>query len=142
MAELPLVIHGARVFDGERELPGIYTIMVQETRIEQVFPSSQAPEALLQSVRQTGRLYEAEDSTLLPGLIDLHIHLVWDGSTDPVSTLLLQKPEETLLWAAGVAEKYVCRGITTVRDLGSSGDAAIHVAVAIERGWIIPNLCR
>lgn len=136
MAELPLVIHGARVFDGERELPGIYTIMVQGTRIEQVFPSSQAPEALLQSVRQTGRLYEAEDSTLLPGLIDLHIHLVWDGSTDPVSTLLLQKPEETLLWAAGVAEKYVRRGITTVRDLGSSGDAAIHVAVAIERGWI------
>lgn len=137
MAEPTLVIHGTKIFDGERGLSGTYTVLVQGTHIEQVIPSYQVPEALLQSAHRAGRLYKAEDSTLLPGLIDLHVHLVWDGSTDPVSTLLLQKPEETLLWAAGVAGEYVRRGITTVRDLGSSKDAAIHVAAAIERGWIV-----
>jgi imidazolonepropionase-like amidohydrolase len=58
------------------------------------------------------------DVTLLPGLIDIHQHLAFDASTDPVAqlqadddTVLLERMRRHALSALDV-------GITTIRDLG------------------------
>ena len=64
------------------------------------------------------------------------VHLVWSGGTDPVGLVDREGEQLTLLRAAGHARDQLRAGITTVRDLGSNWDAAIHVARAVDRGAI------
>jgi imidazolonepropionase-like amidohydrolase len=71
---------------------------------------------------------DARDGTILPGLIDCHVHLVWDGSPDP-ATMIRGLPEPRIaLWAYGNAIKTLECGITTVRDLGSPGRTVLDLA--------------
>jgi imidazolonepropionase-like amidohydrolase len=64
---------------------------------------------------------ELAGATLLPGLIDTHVHLTFDASADPVGSLARRGDGE-------VTESMVCAGqaalrggVTTVRDLGDRG---------------------
>lgn len=63
-------------------------------------------------------LHDLGDVTVLPGLIDPHVHLAFDASPDPVGRLAARSDDEVrgamvaAAWAAAGA------GITTVRDLG------------------------
>ncbi len=131
-----LLIQGVRLFDGEELLPGERSVIVRDGRIEQVAEPAQIPEAVHAEARADSTLIEAAGATLLPGLIDLHVHLIWDGSDDPVRSLALESPEQTLLKGVGFARQTLRAGITTVRDLGSIDDQAIRLAEAVERGWI------
>ncbi len=79
---------------------------------------------------------DLDGATVVPGLVDAHVHLVWSGGSDPVGLVDREGQELTLLRAAGHARDQLRAGITTVRDLGSNWDAAIHVARAIDRGAI------
>lgn len=74
--------------------------------------------------------------TITPGLIDTHVHLVWDGSDDPVATLRAESDQELLVRAVENARKTLRGGVTTARDLGSTADVAITVARAIRQGRI------
>lgn len=79
---------------------------------------------------------EKEVELLTPGLIDLHVHLVWDGSSDPVATLRRQSEQEQTIHAVAMARAQIEGGVTTIRDLGSTHDIAINVAAASRRGEI------
>jgi imidazolonepropionase-like amidohydrolase len=58
------------------------------------------------------------DAMLLPGLIDTHVHLAFDGSADPVAALA-GRDDTAALGAMSAAGRAALRaGITTVRDLG------------------------
>lgn len=61
------------------------------------------------------------DVTLLPGLVDCHQHLVFDGSDDPVGHLASRDDGEVLEQARLAARSALAAGITTVRDLGDRG---------------------
>nr|WP_256490545.1 amidohydrolase family protein [Haladaptatus sp. AB643] len=71
-----------------------------------------------------------------PGLIDMHVHLVWDGTDDPVATLTDETESETTIRAIENARKQLEGGVTTVRDLGSTDDIAIAVGRAIRTGRV------
>lgn len=74
---------------------------------------------------------------LTPGVMDAHVHLVWDGaSPDPMSDTV--KDGDFICFARGVRGAYdsLKAGVTTVRDVGSNHDAAIPLASAINRGII------
>jgi imidazolonepropionase-like amidohydrolase len=58
------------------------------------------------------------DVTLLPGLIDVHQHLAFDASDDPVSSLLECDDATLLLRMRVAALRAVTGGVTTIRDLG------------------------
>lgn len=73
---------------------------------------------------------------VVPGLIDTHVHLVWDGSGDPVETLSHQNVQEVVASSIGRLPGYLDAGITTIRDIGSSFDAAITISRAIRREQI------
>lgn len=65
--------------------------------------------------------------TVLPGLINCHIHLVFDAGPDPVGAV--QETEDTDL-LAGMAERarqLLAAGVTTVRDLGDRNGLAIKL---------------
>jgi imidazolonepropionase-like amidohydrolase len=71
-----------------------------------------------------------------PGLVDMHVHYVWDGSSDPVATLRSQSTPEQVVEAVQNARKQLRAGVTTVRDVGSTDDIAITVGTAIREGKI------
>jgi len=58
------------------------------------------------------------DVTVLPGLIDVHQHLAFDASADPVKALQSDSDEMLLLRMRLAAQRALSAGITTIRDLG------------------------
>lgn len=126
MGKPDVVLHGD-VWDALNGLRPDHWISVSDSCIETV--SSNRPESADD---------EFEVAFLSPGLIDMHVHLVWDGSDDPVATLRRQSTQETVLTAVENAYEELIGGTTTVRDLGSTDDIAIAIADAI-RGERIPG---
>ena len=82
------------------------------------------------------KLIDYSDKTILPGLVDSHVHLtgIGDGrSGDELSTL----PDEVLsINMANNAKKHLHSGVTTVRDCGAKNDTAFHLRTAAEMGII------
>jgi imidazolonepropionase-like amidohydrolase len=60
-------------------------------------------------------------ATLLPGLVDTHVHLAFDASPDPVGHLAGQDDDATLIAMTKAAQAALRGGVTTVRDLGDRG---------------------
>jgi imidazolonepropionase-like amidohydrolase len=60
-------------------------------------------------------------ATLLPGLVDTHVHLTFDASRDPVGSLAGRSDEETVAAMTRAARTALRGGVTTVRDLGDRG---------------------
>ncbi|HTD49420.1 MAG TPA: amidohydrolase family protein [Acidimicrobiia bacterium] len=58
------------------------------------------------------------DATLLPGLIDIHQHLAFDASEDPVGHLIADDDATLLLRMRVAALRALAGGVTTIRDLG------------------------
>ncbi|GID32215.1 imidazolonepropionase-like amidohydrolase [Paractinoplanes brasiliensis] len=67
-------------------------------------------------------------SWLLPGLIDAHVHLVFDGSADPVAALAARDDDEALARMREAAAAHLDAGVTSVRDLGDRGFLAARLA--------------
>lgn len=81
----------------------------------------------------TGRAHHP-GATLLPGLIDTHVHLAFDAGPDPVTTVRDAEDTELLLGMAGRARQLLDCGVTTVRDLGDRGGLALRLRDAVARG--------
>lgn len=71
------------------------------------------------------------DGTVLPGLIDAHVHLAFDGGPDPVSTLQGSTDEDLFEAMRQRGEQLLRSGITTVRDLGDRSGLALRLAAEI-----------
>jgi imidazolonepropionase-like amidohydrolase len=72
--------------------------------------------------------------TLFPGLMDAHVHLAFDGSSDPVSTLLGHDEAALLELMRRSAADLVESGVTTARDLGAPGVTSLTVRDEIAAG--------
>ena len=57
-------------------------------------------------------------ATLLPGLIDTHVHLAFDASADPVGHLARRRDDEVVAAMEQAGRAALRGGVTTVRDLG------------------------
>jgi imidazolonepropionase-like amidohydrolase len=73
-------------------------------------------------------------ATLLPGLIDTHVHLAFDASTDPVGHLAARDDNAALQAMAKAARTAACGGVTTVRDLGDRNYLALALREAAPGG--------
>jgi imidazolonepropionase-like amidohydrolase len=60
-------------------------------------------------------------TTLMPGLVDTHVHLAFDASTDPVGHLTARSDPEVLAAMRDAGRTALAGGVTTVRDLGDRG---------------------
>jgi imidazolonepropionase-like amidohydrolase len=68
---------------------------------------------------------EYRPGTLLPGLVDTHVHLAFDASLDPVGALAARDREAELAAMAEAARAQLAAGVTTVRDLGDRAYSAL-----------------
>jgi imidazolonepropionase-like amidohydrolase len=74
---------------------------------------------------------EYRPGTLLPGLVDTHVHLAFDASRDPVAALAARDREAELAAMAEAARAQLAAGVTTVRDLGDRAYSALALATPL-----------
>jgi imidazolonepropionase-like amidohydrolase len=126
----PLVLHAARLLDvrgGTVIEPG--EVLVEGERIRAVGKSVDHP--------QGARLIDLGGTTLMPGLIDAHVHLfLHPGAED------LQTVEESVPWRVILAEQAakadLLGGFTAERDMGTEGAGSADSSIrnAIDKGMI------
>lgn len=81
-----------------------------------------------------GPTLDATGRFVVPGLIDAHVHLAFDGSSDPTGRVRLSENVELLELASRNARAALDAGITTVRDLGAPLATIVALARAIDAG--------
>jgi imidazolonepropionase-like amidohydrolase len=69
--------------------------------------------------------------TILPGLIDSHVHLAFDGGPAPAARMRAETDEQQLLLMLRSARELLGVGVTTARDLGGRGYLSVLVRDAI-----------
>ncbi|GAA4587754.1 amidohydrolase family protein [Planotetraspora phitsanulokensis] len=111
-------IRAARLFDGDQTvLTGDPTVIVDAGRIVSVRHGAAVP--------AEADLVDLGDATLLPGLIDAHVHLAFDAGADPVGGLAARDDAEVLEGMRAAARTALAAGVTTIRDLGDRGYLAL-----------------
>ena len=80
------------------------------------------------------RVVDLSEHTCLPGLIDMHVHLMVAYSTAYELDKIRLGPPDLALLAAWNAELTLMAGFTTVRDLGDRADVTVALRNAIAKG--------
>jgi imidazolonepropionase-like amidohydrolase len=73
-------------------------------------------------------------ATILPGLIDCHVHLGFDGGPDPAARMQAETDEQQLVLMLRNARDLIGVGVTTARDLGARSFLGVVVRDAIAAG--------
>src|ERR1022692_4542195 len=125
-----IVLHAARLFDienGQILRPG--EVLVQGERIVKV-GSKVAHPAGAETV-------DLGDSTLMPGLIDVHVHLFLHPGAEDLQAVNESVPQRTII-AILAARDDLMAGFTAERDMGTEGAGSADTAVrnAIDQGLI------
>jgi imidazolonepropionase-like amidohydrolase len=106
-----VVLKAARLIDGRGGTPlAPAMVRVEGDRIAEVGVHVTVPEG--------ARVLDLGDSTLLPGLIDLHTHLTDRFGVHWEDALVTTTPGQAALWGARNARETLRAGFTTCRDMG------------------------
>jgi len=118
-----LILRAAHLFDGvaarllERPL-----VFVEDGIITGVETGGEPP--------QDAEVLDLGAVTLLPGLIDAHVHLGFDAGPRPVANMIADDDTTLILRMRHAATRALAAGITTVRDLGDR-----HYLGGVLREW-------
>ena len=124
------LIHAGRLIDGASDtVAERVTIRVREDRIVGVEPGFTAPAAEDQA-------YDLSESTVMPGLMDMHTHLSSEYSDKSYIKRFTLNEADFALNAAVFAERTLLAGFTTVRDLGDSYNVTIALRNNINHGGL------
>src|SRR4029077_11485694 len=126
----PIVLHAARLLDietGRMSAPG--EVLVQGERIAEAGSTVAHPAG--------AQILDLGDTTLLPGLIDAHVHLFLHPGAEDLQTVQESVPQRTIL-ATLAARADLMAGYTAERDMGTEGAGSADTAVrdAIDEGKI------
>ncbi len=129
-APRPIVLHAARLIDvetGRVIAPG--EVLVRGERIAETGTSVTHPAG--------AEIIDLGGRTLLPGLIDAHVHLFLHPGAEDLQTVQESIPERTII-AVLAAKADLMAGFTAERDMGTEGAGSADTAVrnAIDRGLV------
>jgi imidazolonepropionase-like amidohydrolase len=134
-SEAVVVLRPDRVFDGQEAREG-WSVRVRGHLIEAAGPAAQV------AVPEGARVIDLPGQTLLPGLIDAHVHvLLHPYDETPWDDQVLKEPLALrVARATNHLRAILTSGFTTVRDLGSEGAGYADVGLkqAVDQG-IIPG---
>ena len=121
------VIHAGQLFDAAAgEVIEAATIVVDGDRIVSV---------------QTGYVGEPDidltDAFVMPGWIDMHVHIGGELSPDSFVEEFTLEPADMALRAVPYAQRTLMAGFTTVRDLGTDQGVALALRRAVGEGRIV-----
>ncbi|MGI8961303.1 MAG: amidohydrolase family protein [Bryobacteraceae bacterium] len=126
----PIVLHAARLLEietGRVIAPG--EVLVEGERIREAGPNVMHPAG--------AETIDLGDRTLLPGLIDAHVHLFLHPGAEDLQTVEESVPQRTIL-AVLAARADLMAGFTAERDMGTEGAGSADTAVrnAIDQGLV------
>ena len=116
-----IVLHAARLLDieaGKLIMPG--EVLVQGERIAEVGASVTHPAG--------AEVIDLGDTTLMPGLIDVHVHLFLHPGAEDLQTVQESVPQRTII-ALSAARDDLMAGFTAERDMGTEGAGSADTAV-------------
>ena len=127
----PTYIHAGRLIAVPGQaVEGPSTIIVDNGRIVAVRDGHVAP------AEADATVVDLTQKTVLPGLIDSHVHLSSDrGGEAGLVAYMREEPQMNSLEAQWNGMKTLRAGFTTVRNLGDEG-ATLALREAIKRGWV------
>ncbi len=128
----PLAIRRALVIDGTGAKRERATVVIEDARISAIGSDARI------TIPKGATVIEGKGHTLLPGLIDCHVHYCLDAGPDSLRSLEQDDPTVTAVKAVTHARATLEGGVTTVRDVGSRAHISISVTRAIRAG-IIPG---
>jgi imidazolonepropionase-like amidohydrolase len=116
-----MVLRAAAMFDGTSSTLTAGALVVIEGRTIVAVHGPDGP------VPPGASVIDLPGLTLLPGLIDPHLHLCFDATDDPIGHLEEADDDTLRRQMAEAARRALRAGITTVRDLGDRGYLALEL---------------
>ncbi|MGE3275144.1 MAG: amidohydrolase family protein [Vicinamibacterales bacterium] len=123
--EQPITIRAAAAFDGRGNTIDRPVLTIQDGRIVRIEPGRSGPVT-----------WDLGDRTLLPGLIDTHVHLITHFGRDGRASSEGETPAQSILYEAENAWTTLQAGYTTVQSIGTPSD--VDLREAIRRG-VLPG---
>jgi imidazolonepropionase-like amidohydrolase len=120
---------GRLIVDASQPARGPSTVIVENGRISRIEEGATAPAG--------ATVVDMRGKTVLPGLIDAHVHLTSDPGT-PFWREAIDPPELAAVTGVKNALLTARAGFTTVRDLGAPGNSSFALRDAIRDG-IVPG---
>lgn len=109
------VIHCGNLIDGKsNEVQTQMTIIVEKNIITKIEKGFTKPGS-------SDKLIDLSKKTVMPGLIDLHVHLEGETNKDQALQRFTANKADVAFRSTVFAKKTLMAGFTTVRDLGGSG---------------------
>ena len=128
VADAATLIHAGRVIDGlANQAMSERTIVIDGGRIVAIESGYRAPSV-------GDRVVDLKNSTLMPGLMDMHVHITSEYSRTSELDRFKKDGPDIALDGAMFAERTLQAGFTTVRDLGDGFRASIALRNAINAG--------
>lgn len=129
-----MVLRAAAMFDGvSSSMTAAPSVLVADGRIAAIHGPGEPYPAGVQVIDLPGL-------TLMPGLIDAHMHLCFDASDDPAGHLAGVGDDVLRQRMAGAARRALRAGVTTVRDLGDRGYLALDLRDRASRADPLPTI--
>ena len=123
-------IHAGKMFDSkEGKMLDKMTIIVSGTEIKAVKKGFEIPDS-------DNIIIDLKDSTVMPGFIDLHVHMESEYNPEKYLNEFTAEESEIAFSSIKFAKRTLMAGFTTVRDLGGSG-VNISLRNAINKGEVI-----
>ncbi len=118
-AQTPITLRAGTLIDGRGNVQRNVTIVVEGDRILRVDPGL-----------SEAATYDLAALTVLPGLIDTHVHITSHFSKDGRASNQGETPAERMLYAAENAYLTLLAGFTTVQSIGAPEDLELRDALA------------
>ena len=119
-----LLLRGARIFVGDGKVIDSGGVLIKNGKIAEVYDGTVPDSKALKA-----ETIEAAGKTVLPGLIDVHVHLVAPGGLD--ETVKDYQPRKAMERALAA---YLYSGVTAVKSVGDPLDAALEVRALVNSG--------
>jgi imidazolonepropionase-like amidohydrolase len=129
--EHPTVIRNVTLVDGTGAAPAPgHALIVEGRRISWIGPQAQLPEG------SAARAIDGRGGTIMPGMINCHVHLTNDGSPDLFGQVERDSVTVSALRGYLNLQATLESGVTSVRDCGAANGIALALAGAVEDGLV------
>jgi imidazolonepropionase-like amidohydrolase len=124
------LVYAGRLIDGKAAAAAKdKTIVVRDGKIVEVADG-------FKPAADGDTVIDLKNKTVLPGLIDLHVHLTGEGSPQSYVEGFRLNPADFAIRSTVYAERTLLAGFTTVRNLGDGDNMSIALRNAINGGWV------
>ncbi|MBO6825368.1 MAG: amidohydrolase family protein [Sneathiella sp.] len=128
------LFRGGLLFDGVNDLKEGMAVLVENDSIKEIAPAEKFAD-------YQGDVVDTRGGTLMPGIADCHVHLIYRGEANPHASVTAASASELALRVLENAQTNLKNGITAVRDCGGKEYIEFPIRDACNSGRFLgPNI--